>query len=186
MTQEINNREYRQKVLRELLTDLHAGKDFDEVKARFEEVFKNVSATEIAEAEQALIKEGLPVEEITRLCDVHAAVFKGSVEEIHRPTNPHETPGHPAHTLKAENEALERLMEDRIRPHLEAFLELDAEVDAEAAVTLAQDLADLANIDIHYTKKEHLFFPYMEQHGITAPPKVCRTWNGLGKDLGRM
>jgi DUF438 domain-containing protein len=172
MTQEINNREYRQKVLRELLTDLHAGKDFDEVKARFEEVFKNVSATEIAEAEQALIKEGLPVEEITRLCDVHAAVFKGSVEEIHRPTNPHETPGHPAHTLKAENEALERLMEDRIRPHLEAFLELDAEVDAEAAVTLAQDLADLANIDIHYTKKEHLFFPYMEQHGITAPPKV--------------
>lgn len=116
MTQEINNREYRKNVLRELLTDLHAGKPFEEVKARFEQVFKNVSATEIAEAEQALIREGISVEEITRLCDVHAAVFKGSVEEIHRPTKPQETPGHPAHTLKQENRALERLIDERIRP----------------------------------------------------------------------
>lgn len=188
MTQEINNREYRQKVLRELLSDLHAGKDFELVKARFEEVFKNVSATEIAEAEQALIKEGIPVEEITRLCDVHAAVFKGSVEEIHKPANPQETPGHPAHTLKAENRALERLIDERIRPHLGAFLGQDAGAAAEAtggadtakasgtqadaAATLTADLADLLKIDIHYQKKEHLFFPYMEQHGITAPPKV--------------
>jgi DUF438 domain-containing protein len=180
VTQKINNREYRQKVLRELLADLHAGKDFEAVKARFEEVFKNVSATEIAEAEQALIKEGLPVEEITRLCDVHAAVFKGSVEEIHRPANPQETPGHPAHTLRAENRALERLMNERIRPHLDAFLGQDAGTGAganagaeeAAAAALAEDLAELGKIDIHYTKKEHLFFPYMEQHGITAPPKV--------------
>jgi DUF438 domain-containing protein len=195
MTQEINNREYRQEVIRELLSDLHAGKDFDEVKARFEEVFKGVSATEIAEAEQALIKEGLPVEEITRLCDVHAAVFKGSIEEIHRPANPQETPGHPAHTLKAENRALERLINDRIRPHLDAFVKQDRaaeagadarpaaaakagaasaepDADAEAVAALAEDLAELVRIDIHYTRKEHLFFPYMEQHGITAPPKV--------------
>lgn len=172
MTQEIKNREYRQKVIRELLSDLHAGKDFESVKARFEEVFKGVSAAEIAEAEQALIKEGLPVEEITRLCDVHAAVFKGSIEEIHRPANPHETPGHPAHTLKAENKALEHLINDRIRPHLDAFIGQDGAGEAAAAASLAEDLADLGKLDIHYTKKEHLFFPYMEQHGITAPPKV--------------
>jgi DUF438 domain-containing protein len=198
MTQEINNREYRQKVIRELLADLHAGKPFEEVKARFEQVFKGVSATEIAEAEQALIREGLPVEEITRLCDVHAAVFKGSVEEIHRPANPQETPGHPAHTLKLENRALERLINERIKPHLETFIGLDSgreagfepgartdtrerartqsepdtRADAEAAAVLADDLAELAEINIHYTKKEHLFFPYMERHGITAPPKV--------------
>lgn len=171
MTQEINNREYRQKVIRELLSDLHAGKPFEEVKARFEEVFKGVAASEIAEAEQALIREGLPVEEITRLCDVHAAVFKGSVEEIHRPTNPQDTPGHPAHTLKQENRALERLINERIRPHLDAFLGNGAAPEADGAA-LAEDLADLAKINIHYTKKEHLFFPYMEQHGITAPPKV--------------
>ncbi|MDD4089715.1 MAG: DUF438 domain-containing protein, partial [Tissierellia bacterium] len=27
-------------------------------------------------------------------------------------------------------------------------------------------------IDIHYSKKENLLFPYMEKYGITAPPKV--------------
>ncbi|NTU77612.1 MAG: DUF438 domain-containing protein, partial [Alphaproteobacteria bacterium] len=27
-------------------------------------------------------------------------------------------------------------------------------------------------IDLHYSRKENLFFPYLEQHGITAPPKV--------------
>ncbi|HHY76709.1 MAG TPA: DUF438 domain-containing protein [Firmicutes bacterium] len=178
MTQEINNREYRKNVLRELLTDLHAGKPFEEVKARFEQVFKNVSATEIAEAEQALIREGISVEEITRLCDVHAAVFKGSVEEIHRPTKPQETPGHPAHTLKQENRALERLIDERIRPHLTAFLgegtgnHARPMTEEEAAAALADDLTELNNINIHYSRKEHLFFPYMEQHGITAPPKV--------------
>ena len=100
------------------------------------------------------------------------AVFKGSIEEIHRPANPHETPGHPAHTLKAENKALEHLINDRIRPHLDAFIGQDGAGEAAAAASLAEDLADLGKLDIHYTKKEHLFFPYMEQHGITAPPKV--------------
>ena len=42
MTQEIVSREYRQEVIGNS-SDLHAGKDFDEVKARFEEVFKGVS-----------------------------------------------------------------------------------------------------------------------------------------------
>ncbi len=27
-------------------------------------------------------------------------------------------------------------------------------------------------IDLHYSKKENLLFPYLEQYGITAPPKV--------------
>jgi DUF438 domain-containing protein len=27
-------------------------------------------------------------------------------------------------------------------------------------------------LDIHYKKKENLFFPYMEKYGISAPPKV--------------
>lgn len=183
MTQEINNREYRQKVLRELLSDLHAGKDFESVKTRFEEVFKDVSATEIAEAEQALIKEGIPVEEITRLCDVHAAVFKGSIEEIHRPADPHETPGHPAHTLKSENRALERLIKDRIGVHMEAFLGENAGEENALATALAEDLLELAKVDVHYTKKELLFFPYMEKHGITAPPKVMWAVDDEIRDL---
>ena len=83
MSEQINNRQYRQQVLKNIISQLHQGKTVEEVKQQFEEAFRGVSATEISEAEQALIAEGLPVSEVQRLCDVHAAVFKGSIEEIH-------------------------------------------------------------------------------------------------------
>ena len=41
---------------------------------------KDVSATEISEIEQSLIKDGLPETEIKRLCDVHVAVFQQAKE----------------------------------------------------------------------------------------------------------
>ncbi len=165
MSEEINNREYRQKVFKELISQLHDGKSSDEVKDRFAAVFGNVSAEEIAQAEQALITNGLPVSEVQRLCDVHAAVFKGSIEEIHRSSDPSEIPGHPANTFKQENRAIEKLT-DEIREQL-AMLK-----DSSAEKKIAAALERLAEIDCHYLKKENLLFPYMEQYGITAPPKV--------------
>lgn len=160
MSGEINNREYRQKVIRELIRDLHAGKSVDEVKGRFEAAFEGVSAEEIAQAEQALISDGLPVAEVQRLCDVHAAVFKGSIEEIHA-AGPADIPGHPANTLKLENRAIEALAG-----------EIRQQLSFPSPGKLAEKLRKLGEIDRHYLKKENLLFPYMEQYGITAPPKV--------------
>lgn len=162
MSEEINNREYRQKVLKELITQLHDGKSVEEVKGRFAAVFGGVSAEEIAQAEQALVANGLPVSEIQRLCDVHAAVFKGSIEEIHQPSDPSEIPGHPANTLKRENKAIEKLIAE-IR---EEIAQPSGGNDGKTA------LGRLTEIDRHYLKKENLLFPYLEQYGITAPPKV--------------
>lgn len=163
MSAEINNREYRQQVLKELISQLHDGKSVDEVKERFAEVFGNVSAEEIAQAEQALILGGLPVGEVQRLCDVHAAVFKGSIEEIHRPSDPAKISGHPINTLWRENRALEALIQD-----LQSKLSSEAGTQSE----LKDGLAGLMEIDRHYSKKENLLFPYLERYGITAPPKV--------------
>lgn len=126
MSELINNREYRQKVLKELIEGLHRGEDFAEVKAKFEAMFQGVSTAEISEMEQALIAEGMPVEEIQRLCDVHAALFKGSIAEIHRPQKPEETPGHPVHTFKLENREIEKLSNAKIKPHLDAFQKSDS------------------------------------------------------------
>ncbi len=165
MSEEINNREYRQNVLKALISQLHDGKSVDEVKGKFAEVFENVSAEEIAQAEMVLIREGVPVSEVQRLCDVHAAVFKGSIEEIHRPTDLSRIPGHPAHTLKRENRAIEKIV-GSIRSKLVHI------PDKEAVNALKHGLERLADIDNHYLKKENLFFPYMEKYGITAPPKV--------------
>ncbi|MGI6203145.1 MAG: DUF438 domain-containing protein [Eubacteriales bacterium] len=163
MSEEINNRKYRQQVLLDLIRQLHQGKSVDEVKDRFATAFDGVSAEEIAAAEQALIESGVPVEEVQRLCDVHAAVFEGSIEEIHRPADPSDIPGHPVNTLKRENRAIERLV-GQIRSLLDKLPESEDE--------LKQRIERLTEIDKHYLKKENLIFPYMEQYGITAPPKV--------------
>lgn len=165
MSEEINNRQYRQKVLMDLITQLHNGKTVDEVKSQFAAAFEGVSAEEIALAEQALIAGGLPVSEVQRLCDVHAAVFEGSIEDIHQQTDPPEIPGHPVNILKRENRAIEKLIE-QIRSCLEKLTDENTEDELKAA------LEKLTAIDRHYLKKENLIFPYMEKYGITAPPKV--------------
>lgn len=162
MSAEINNREFRQNKLKEIISRLHEGKTVDEVQEEFASVFKGVSAEEISQAEQALITEGLPISEIQRLCDVHAAVFKGSIEEIHTPSDKSQIPGHPANILKRENRALEKVME-QIRSGLNL---------GQSGVELKELLDKLYEVDCHYKKKENLFFPFMEKYGITAPPKV--------------
>jgi DUF438 domain-containing protein len=169
VTEIINNREYRQKILKEILKELHQGKSVEEVKPKFEANFKGVSVNEISELEQALIREGMPVEEIQRLCDVHASLFKGSIEEIHREEKPEEQPGHPIHTFKLENRAIEKLIEEKIKPGLENFMASESQ---ENRIKLLESLNLLMDIDKHYSRKENLVFPYMEKYGVTAPPKV--------------
>lgn len=181
MSELINNREYRVDTIKKILAQLHEGKTVDEVKSQFAEAFEGVSAEEISQAEQALVNEGMPVEEIQNLCDVHAEVFKGSIEEIHSSKEPEEAPGHPANVLKLENRALEKLMED-----ISTVLERAGNNNGsgEAASGAGGNLSDFVQkaaamlkqlyhgLDLHYKKKENLFFPYMEQYGISAPPKV--------------
>ncbi len=169
MSEFINNREYRQKVLKEIIKELHNGKAVEEVKARFEELIKGISPSEISEMEQALIMEGMPIQEIQNLCDVHAAVFKGSIEDIHRPQKPEETPGHPVHTFKLENRELETLVNDKIKPNIEAFKSTYSQISVNS---LIENFERLWEIDKHYSRKENLLFPFMEKYGITAPPKV--------------
>jgi DUF438 domain-containing protein len=166
MSEFINNREYRQKVLKGLIRELHEGKSVEEVKPRFEELIRGISSTEITEMEQALMEEGMSVGEIQKLCDVHAAVFKGSIEEIHAPGKAWEIPGHPIHTFKLENRAIEKLIDERIEPNLESY------GDSGDASLLREEFRLLGEIGRHYARKENLLFPYLERYGITAPPKV--------------
>ncbi len=163
MSGEINNREYRKGRLEDIIKKLHAGHTVDQVRGEFQEVFGQVSAEEISHAEQSLINEGMPVEEVQRLCDVHASIFEGSIEDIHS-SLPLEVPGHPAHTLKATNRALRKLLAE-----MRALLPLSDEV---SRIALRQKTQRLLGIDSHYKIKENLFFPYMEKYGVTAPPKV--------------
>lgn len=167
MSEFINNSEMRKQTIKDIIKQLHEGKTVEEVKQQFEEAFEDVSASEITTAEAALIAEGVSASEIQRLCDVHASVFKGTIEEIHQhPSNAILIPGHPLNTLMRENLAISRIMNQEIKPYLK---NLDGE---ESYKNLLEGVNHLSQIELHYQKKENLFFPYMEKYGIVAPPQV--------------
>jgi DUF438 domain-containing protein len=172
MSEFINNREYRQQELKKIIQKLHEGATVEAVKQEFEALTQGISAVEITEMEQALVNEGLPVEEIQRLCDVHASVFKGSIEEIHQNDGfiiSDFDDGHPIHTFKKENRVLENLIEEQVLPYLARYTETKAEQHEEL---LRGAIDKLKTIDKHYTRKEQLLFPYLEKYDITAPAQV--------------
>jgi len=128
-----------------------------------------ISYAEVVQVEQELIAEGLPVKEITDLCDVHSRVLEGQIDLGGiRPT----PPGHPVHTFIAENNAVETLISDG-----EALFDQlnNQSPDAPAATSVDRIYSLfrlLYDVDKHYRRKENLLFPFMEKHGITGPPKV--------------
>lgn len=172
MSEFINNREYRQSQLKELIKRLHDGASVEEVRDDFDKLSQGVTAIEITEMEQALVDEGMPVEDIQRLCDVHASVFKGSIEEIHQEDGyviPDFDEGHPIHTFKKENRIIEDFVDNNVLRALSDYTESQS-VDKKNQ--LVDSLSKLLTIDKHYSRKENLLFPYMENYDITAPPKV--------------
>ncbi|BES64750.1 DUF438 domain-containing protein [Gottschalkiaceae bacterium SANA] len=169
MSEMINNRQERQKMLKQLILELHGGASVEAVQERFGKLIEGVSATEISEMEQKLIQEGMPVEEVRRLCDVHAAVFKGSIEEIHGTQEATKIPGHPLHTFFQENRALEEWFMDRLQPAMIRWMGAPEGKYREDLILLFEELK---GIHTHYSRKENLMFPLLERYEITAPPKV--------------
>ncbi|PKM64902.1 MAG: PAS domain S-box protein [Firmicutes bacterium HGW-Firmicutes-20] len=160
MSEIINN---RQEKLKELILKLHDGENLEAVKAEFKEHFESVSTAEISAMERSLVEEGMAPVEIQRLCDVHASLFEGSIEQIHHTSKPQHTPGHPVYTFRLENIKIKKLIEREILPLLDTDF---------AREDLFAMIGRLLEIDKHYARKENVVFPYMEKHGITAPPKV--------------
>lgn len=165
MAEYIQTRKERQEVLKGVIRDLHAGKPVEEVKERFTRLLQDVGPGEIAELEQALIAEGLPEEEVKRLCDVHVAVFRESLEAQEAPET---IPGHPVHTFRAENRAVEEILE-ALRAAVEA---LGEGADEERLARARERLQELRAYDKHYLRKENILFPYIERHGFPGPTQV--------------
>ncbi len=159
----------KQAALKEIIRALHAGEDMAVLKQRFSQLISGVEASEIARMEQTLMDEGLPAEEIKRLCDVHVEIFKAALEEQDRPDPPL---GHPVHTFMKENRASEKLMSEtsmligRIGhpPQPEAF-----KAHRQALGSLIERLSE---IDVHYSRKENQLFPMLEAHHFTGPSQV--------------
>jgi DUF438 domain-containing protein len=173
MSEFINNYSQRKEKLMEALKQIHAGKPYQEVKPVFAEILKSASAQEIAEVEQALIAEGLPVEDIQYLCDVHVAMFR---EALDQQPAAEMTPGHPIYTFRTENE-LANLLLNETRQLISKAREVPEKKNFEK---LLQNLQKLSEFDRHYLRKENLLFPFLEKYGFSGPSAVM--W-GIHDDI---
>jgi len=161
----INNASLRQEALKKLIKDIHGGMPLEQAKRIFKEQFNDVSTDEIIQMEQSLIDEGMTVNEVQSLCDVHAAVFDGSISDIHKPKQLSDVLGHPVQVFLSENTRMEALISEEIQPHL-------SEPSKSGRLMLEVAFERLWEIDKHYMRKENLFFPVLERKGNDTIPKV--------------
>jgi DUF438 domain-containing protein len=165
MAEYINNGEKRKQLLQDLIQQLHDGRSVEEVKGEFARLVGEIGASELATVEQALISGGLPETEVKRLCDVHVAVFRDSLDAQ---TRPEAIPGHPVHTFLAENVACARVLDD-LGAALQAF---KAGPTPENLEPSRARLRELRQYEKHYLRKENILFPFLEEHGFSGPSRV--------------
>jgi len=158
----------KKRMLKEVLRQLHEGKSPEEVKAQFKQVLEGTTAEDIAKIEQELAKEGMPREELHKLCDVHLAVFGEQVQEqeLHIPA------GHPISILMEEHRImLERA--DRLGTLVGMVDEACDSVYVGDVLTELQSIVkDFQDSEKHYLREENVLFPTIEKHGITEPPAI--------------
>lgn len=184
----------REILLRSYLERLTAGEPLEEVRKDFAEQFREVDALEIANAEQHLIKSGVPYTEVQKLCDVHSALFHGTTEQ-ERLRNAEKTvaasresaqkkaagtdrkaaeskaaqlvgvEGHPLNVLTLENEAIG-----------EQIAVVRKQLDAGDAAAIQSELEKLRAVGIHYAKKGDVLYTLLKnRYDVTGPSDVMWT-----------
>jgi DUF438 domain-containing protein len=168
MSEIINNSKKRKDLLKHMILQLHSGEAPDLVRKRLVELLHSIPYDEVVEVEQELISEGLPVEEVLKLCDIHQLVLDGHIDQSGAKPVPE---GHPVDTFRKENHELEKVITE-----LEIlFGQLKSVKENEIKPWLLKVQANLNNlmdVDKHYKRKEYLLFPFLEKYEITGPPKV--------------
>ena len=182
----------RMEDLKGYLRRLGAGESLGSVRKDFAEKFRDVEASEIMQAEQELMREGTPLTEVQKLCDIHSALFHGATREEQianaekevmasvkrakelaarkdyggkkeRAAELAAVDGHPLNTLTRENEALAgRIAEAKAR--------LDAGEEVDGLLSRIRELS------VHYAKKGDLLYPLLKVHyEISGPADVMWT-----------
>lgn len=165
MSEVIDNRAHRVRTLKEIIQRLHAGAPEEAVRNQLVQIVKQTDYTEIVAMEQELMAGGMKAEEIQSMCDLHSRVTRDVLVQL--PARAVE-PGHPADTFRRENDSLQGVINTM------RAVAADPEGKMFAWHKAFNDLMD---VEKHYQRKEHCFFPMLEKHNIMGPPKVM--W---GKD----
>ena len=174
MSELINNNQQRKELLKHMILQLHEGKTAEAIKKQLIRLLGKVPYGVVVEAEQELISEGLPPQEVLKFCDIHSQALKGVVDQTGAKEPP---PGHPVHTFQQENRMLAQELEN-LRDLMTQIEKSPDETDVSHLwIKIHQHFNNLSDVDKHYRRKENLLFPFLEKYGITGPPTVM--W---GKD----
>jgi uncharacterized protein len=157
MSELIDNRAQRVRVLKEIIQHLHSGAAPDAVRQQLAQIVRETGYSEIVAMEQELLAEGMPVEELQSMCDLHSQVTRDVLVQLPAKTL---APGHPADTFRRENAALREVL-GKMRAAI-----------AGGGSELRQAFNELMDIEKHYQRKEHAIFPKLELHAVSGPPKV--------------
>lgn len=184
------NRQDRIDLIKSYLNRLGAGEDLEVLRGEFRKNFKDVDPSEILAAEESLIKDGTPINELQKLCDLHSALFHDGDQEENiiaqtKPAtfaNKNEITAdlinedfHPLNTFDRENQVLKKLI-DQAKDALE---------NGKDFYSVFEQMKDLS---IHYAKKGDLLYPLLEAgYEIVGPSNVMWTVDGeIRRDLRRL
>lgn len=168
MSEIINNSKKRKELLKHMILQLHNGEAPDIVRNRLVGLLRSIPYDEVVEVEQELISEGLPVEEVLKLCDIHQLVLDGHIDTSGAKSVP---AGHPVDTFKKENRELEVVIGELEKLFGQVKTINNNEVK-QWMTMVHTHLNNLMDVDKHYRRKEYLLFPFLEKYEITGPPKV--------------
>ncbi len=153
----------KKEALKKLIKKLHEGADLEQVKKEFKDSVGEISVTEISKAEEELIKDGMAPEKIHKLCDVHIALLRESLEKEEILA----APGHPVHILMQEHKILLKFADD-----LRKIAQEIKNKEKNVIEQLKHIEEHLKASQSHYSREENVLFPYLEKHGITQPPAM--------------
>jgi len=168
MSEIFNEDKAKKELLKNIIKRLHEGESPDDVKDKFREIIKRTTPTEISKIEEELINEGMPREQIQKLCNIHLEVFKESLGK----KGPLAEPGHPVYIQMQEHDALLKFADElkRVAGEIkkgENFGSVMGRLQHLVAI-----LDHFRDAEKHYLREENVLFPYIEKHGITQPPKI--------------
>ncbi len=152
----------RKEALKAILRRLHDGESPSTLKQALRAALGSVSAAEIARIEQELVAEGLPRQELMRLCDLHLSLFEESLggEELPVPD------WHPLRILMIEHQEVLG-MANRL-----ASLARQDMTTAGPSQEVRDLVHHLVASESHYVREENVLFPYLERYGVVEPPRV--------------
>ncbi|MFC2165781.1 DUF438 domain-containing protein [Acidobacteriota bacterium] len=169
MSELIENTQKRKELLKHMILQLHEGTAPEAVKKQLIKLLGKVPYNDVVEVEQELINEGLPQEEVLKLCDIHTMALDGILDHTEAETAP---PGHPVHTFKEENRALRKEIQALEQLYDDVKNTEDEDHLSGLVNEIHQHFNALMDVEKHYLRKEYLLFPFLEKHGVTGPPTV--------------